>query len=136
MRANLTNLSEGAEWSSNTRVLTGASSATKGSENMEAIKKAGGKATDAAGLCDAYVQGEFNDWYLPASDELQTLYTVMVGINKTLSATAGSQTLESAFYWSSTEKMNGSAWGIDFESGTATASNKMRNGHVRAIRAF
>ncbi len=133
--ASLNNVSSGVEWSSNTRLLTGASSTSNGIVNVEAIKKAGGKSTEAAGLCETFMQGEFSDWYLPASDELKKLQEATVEINKALAALPGSEAL-GGFYWSSTEKMNGSAWGIDFGSGTATASNKMRNANVRAIRAF
>jgi hypothetical protein len=88
-----------------------------------AIVSAGGAATEAAGLCDAYENDGFTDWYLPAANELELLFKNIKSDNP-------------GFCWSSTSEKPGSAIGIDFKNGKSTASNKLRNAKVRAIRAF
>ena len=58
-------------------------------ENTTAILNAGCLATDAAGLCDAYTGGGFNDWYLPSIQEMNMIWNNLYYINKTVSNTIG-----------------------------------------------
>jgi hypothetical protein len=115
-----------APFSANTSQDIGASSTSDGAANTAACIKAGVAKTDAAGLCDAYEKDGFTDWFLPAIDQLQTLYKAI----KT-EKTPGPQ-----FSWSSTSAHPGSATGLEFNDGTSTDSNKHRPGIVRAVRAF
>jgi hypothetical protein len=116
---------ENAGWSANTSTKIGASSTSDGSANTALILKEGGKNSDAAGLCKEYKNEGFADWYLPSIDEL-----------KLLCANLKLAPDDSGFFWSSTEKMNGSAWGLDCSSGTPTSSNKLRKALVRPVRVF
>ncbi|OFY62365.1 MAG: hypothetical protein A3H98_03320 [Bacteroidetes bacterium RIFCSPLOWO2_02_FULL_36_8] len=123
--ASLNNLSTNAKWSENTDKLIGAQSNSDGAANTSAIIKAGGLATEAAGVCQAYNEGGFTDWYLPSMDEFEKLAS-----NIKIDWTGA------GFFWTSTEKMNGSAWGYDLRNKKANASNKTRQGTIRPIRAF
>ena len=96
------------------------------------VAQAGTGTTYAAGLCKAYNAGGYTDWYLPAKNELQQCYNSRQTINTVLGSTNGFQ---SAYYWSSTEDDDGSAW--YFYVGTASANvGKNYAGYVRAVRAF
>jgi hypothetical protein len=84
----------------------------------------------AAKVCADYsvtVSGvTYGDWYLPSKYELNLLY-----LQKT--AVGG---FASAFYWSSTEAINGNAWIQDFDYGGQGTTNKGTTYYVRAVRAF
>ena len=80
---------------------------------------------DAARFCEDMVYGWYADWFLPAKDELNMLYT-----NKT--AIWG---FAADYYWSSTEESNATvAWYQYFLNGTQTANLKNQANHVRCIR--
>jgi hypothetical protein len=57
--------------------------------------------TDAVKLCDSYSGGGFNDWYLPAIDELHMLWNNIYIIDKTLSNLFESSNV-GGINWSST----------------------------------
>ena len=84
----------------------------------------------AATVCNEYsvtVGGvTYGDWYLPSKYELNLLYsqkTVVGGF-------------ASAFYWSSSEYDNGSAWHQFFAIGGQASYSKDYTGYVRAVRDF
>jgi hypothetical protein len=85
----------------------------------------------AFGWCDSYG----TDWYLPALNELKTIYNNRATINSTLLAN-GYTTLGTGCYWSSTEKNGSSAYVFDFSSGNSYSSYKDGESYVRAILAF
>jgi hypothetical protein len=116
-------------WWNGSFVETGATSATNGSANTTSIISAqGNTGIYAAKLCRDYRGGGFSDWFLPAKDQLATLYS-----QKTL---VGGFTTQ--IYWTSTEESVGSVWVQDFETGEQHLDNPSdgANVHTRAIRAF
>lgn len=71
---------------------------------------------------------KFKDWRLPTKRELNLMYDVYTNGN--------GATLNSDYYWSSTEHDNGLAWGQYFPNGAQGYYNKAYVGNVRAVRAF
>ena len=80
----------------------------------------------AARICDSLNLNGYDDWFLPSKDELNKLYQ-----NK--DAIGG---FASAWYWSSTENSNYTAWHQNFGSGNQQTLNKCYGYMVRAVRAF
>ena len=74
------------------------------------------------------------NWYLPALNELKTIYNNRATINSTLQAN-GYTTLGSG-YWSSTESSSSNAHGINFSNGNSYSDSKYYAVYVRAILAF
>jgi len=84
----------------------------------------------AATVCNEYsvtVSGvTYGDWYLPSKHELNLLYlqkTVVGGF-------------ASAYYWSSSELDNVTAWLQHFGAGNQASNVKTNTVYVRAVRAF
>jgi len=122
-------LSRMTPWWNGSFILTGAISATNGSQNTTAIISAqGNTGTYAAKICRDYRGGGKSDWFLPSKDQLNTLYSKkeMVG------------GFASEIYWSSTEADLGSAWVQYFLDGEQWLDNTSDGATVgtRAIRAF
>ena len=91
-------------WGPNTTVTTGATSTTNGASNTNIIVAAYGTSTSyAARICydlvDSYVG--YDDWYLPAIDQLSAIYTGNDNILK--GDFAGSWVDLTNYYWASTE---------------------------------
>jgi len=80
----------------------------------------------AARLCRAYTGGGYSDWYLPSQDELYQMY-----VKKTVIGGFANDS-----YWSSTEYVPASAYGLDFNTNTWLGWNKDISIYVRAIRTF
>ena len=80
----------------------------------------------AASLADSYSLNGFDDWFLPARDELDELYQ-----NRDL--VPG---LSAATYWSSTELNASSAFTQNFATGSAGTSFKSNVFAARAVREF
>ena len=74
------------------------------------------------------------DWYLPAINELETIYSNRSKLNTTLSKVGGTS-LGSTAYWSSTEYGGYNAYLITYNGYTST-SYKSNSQHVRAVRAL
>jgi hypothetical protein len=147
-------------WSGNTTVLIGATaqSTFDGQANTNAIiaqTGGGSTANKAATICDAYTitdgTGTYNDWYLPAKDELYALWkafsaantaatTVFITtdfnliINK--SGVAGATGFAATTYWSSSEGDPNEAWLQHFGSGSQNIVDKSSGFRVRCVRAF
>ena len=85
----------------------------------------------AAYYCKTLTVGGYNTWYLPAIDELTTLYS---NRNKTPFATSNG--FISAYYLSSTERNdNGKyAWGEYMTAGIKAYPKKSISYYVRAVR--
>ena len=97
--------------------------------------QAGTGITYAAGLCRAYSatgDGGLNDWYLPASWELNQCFNAAFVVNKILGDTNG---FKFDYYWSSTEVSFYSAM-HQYGSGEAKPYGKDTAFRVRAVRSF
>lgn len=152
----LTDLSSSQVWSNVTLgSVGGAFSHTDGISNSNAIVAQPGHTNSAAALCLNSTNSGFNDWYLPARDELYLCFggafdhSNLLVVNNTLSNINGATTIPllstTVRYWSSTESPFGQfpEWADFVEKiggkfpGTDTFNaNKSATYHVRAIRAF
>jgi len=105
---------------------TGATSASGGAANTAAIVGAlGGIGTDyAAKVCADLDSKGFDDWYLPARDELNALYDQQATLPG----------FEPLWYWSSTEEDKDKAFIQNFADGFAHAISKGLLGRVRCVR--
>jgi len=122
-------LSKSTSWWNGSFIATNANSATDGLANTTKIITAqGNTGSYAAKLCRDYKGGNYNDWFLPSKDQLNSLYS-----QKTL---VGGFTDD--IYWSSTEFDVGEAWVQYFLDGTQHLDNTSDGATVgtRAIRAF
>jgi hypothetical protein len=86
--------------------------------------------TGAGNLADAYIATVngvvYGDWFLPSRGELQQMYlhrNVITGFS-------------AAYYWSSTEGGDATAWCLNFSNGVNDADYKYRTYHVRPVRTF
>ncbi len=125
-------------WALNTVLIANANylDGSQNPKNIIAIEKNFGSGDYAAKISVNYsvtVNGFiYSDWYLPAKDQLATLYTLRTQIGGFVSTTA---------YWSSTEQDANHAWNTNFKSGITdfqsnTQTNKTTGYYVRAIRSF
>ena len=92
----------------------GAASSTNGAANTDAIIAQTGQPaanTYAAGLCRTHTGGGFNDWYLPATNELDLM-------RDNLHASGLGGFSSSAWYWTSREFSNTHGYFQSFSSGT------------------
>ena len=71
-----------------------------------------------------YCSGLGNGWYLPSKQELYQLYVNKVGIGG----------FSDDFYWSSTVRYEGSAWGLFFSNGNRWSYSYSSTGGVRCVR--
>jgi hypothetical protein len=134
--------SSSIEWGGlGTAVGVGAQSDLDGTSNTDAIQSTLGAGIYAAQLCTSFEvdsQGNtpcqagntcYNDWYLPARNQLAALFTNRVAIGG----------FASGAYWSSTESAGSptlAAWGNDFSTGTELMLNKSASQRVRCVRSF
>ena len=133
--ASVHDVSNNAPWSP-AESVTGAVSTFNGFENTSGIVASLGAGDYAAYLCDTLQSGGYNDWYLPAADELYLLFKARYNINKILEEDGNESTsgLKADAYWSSTEKASSKAALSDF--GSIRAGDKNIGAAVRAIRSF
>lgn len=127
---------------SNVSDLIGTTNSWNGQFNTTAMANQSGASSGAWKYCQDYSYQGFNDWYLPAIDELKLLFANRYNVNKTLSTIITSEPVSyipfgEYRYISSTEYNNTIAFGIVIETETLTADLKS-NGffYVRAIRQF
>jgi len=104
--------------------LTGATSKTDGKENTRKITDTYKEGEYAAYICDTLNAYGYEDWYLPAEEELNAIYS---NYNKMID-------LESDNYWSSTEANDNQAWRQNFYDGAKDTIRKYKNGTVRCVR--
>jgi len=108
-------------------IVPGADSLTDGYQNtLDMI--ADSEDHPAANFCVALTIGGFSDWYLPAKDELNLMYT-----NYLVLETAGAGSFID-HYWSSSEINYSGAWRHNFPIGYQLGDGKLTNYYVRAIR--
>ena len=120
--------STGIQWYNGTYTTTNAvrDGIGAGMYNTERIIANQSTGSYAAQLCANYQGGGYGDWYLPSKYELNLLYAQKIAVGG----------FASAYYWSSTEYNNGSAWNQLFDNGYQYLYNKNYTYYVRAIRAF
>ncbi|OQA39041.1 MAG: hypothetical protein BWY51_00558 [Parcubacteria group bacterium ADurb.Bin316] len=118
--------SASAQWGCYGTTITGADSTTDGAQNTIDIVNGCAEASRAARLCSDLSSGGYTDWYLPAKDQLHTLYGQK--------AIVGGFT--TSVYWSSTEVNSNTAWAENFNLGNQFSLNKYLGFYVRCIRSF
>ena len=123
-----TDQSTGIQWYNGTNTVTNAvrDGIGAGMYNTERIIANQSTGSYAAKLCANYQGGGYGDWYLPSKYELNLLYSQKTAVGG----------FASAYYWSSTEYLNGYAWEQHFGSGGEYGSGKNLTFYVRAVRAF
>ena len=134
----MTKSSSSLLWSSDTdeqKRLIGTNSETDGAYNMTVVKAIADWETKypAFKWCADLGDG----WYLPAKEELLTIYNNQTAIDANLTDELGAYP-----YWSSTERdyQNSSgvfcAWFVRMGNGDTDYSYKLDYGYVRAVSAF
>jgi len=122
--------STGAQWSQTIGTAVPnpkATSNTNGSSNTLAAYTQNTTATSAIQICYELNQGGYQDWYLPAKDELNCLFLNKVAIGG----------FADVSYWSSTEVDASDAWFQNFGGGGQNFGSKNANVlRVRCVRAF
>jgi uncharacterized repeat protein (TIGR02543 family) len=101
-----------------------------GKANSDAIITQSGttaSSNSAAEVCEAYVGGGYNDWFLPSRDELAQLYT-----NQDMGQWGGFEDR----YWSSSEYNTWYSWSQFFTNGAQSNTLKSDSLHFRPVRAF
>lgn len=101
---------------------TGAQSVNDGATNSNSII-AEGITNSAVNLCSGTING-FNDWFLPAMEQLNCLYTNQKPIFR----------YKNAIYWSSTEVDVNNAWFQFFDNGNQLSVFKTFYNSVRCVR--
>ncbi len=74
------------------------------------------------------------DWYLPAINELKTIFNNKSAINSTLAKYNAKQIVD--WHWSSTEDDEFCAWGVNVSNGSTYGTSKYYDDYVRAVSAF
>ncbi|GGE43047.1 hypothetical protein GCM10010832_23760 [Psychroflexus planctonicus] len=131
MEANPVDLSTGTDWGCSGSLIPGSqpSAIGNGPQNTQDIVDNCTGTNIAARLCNNYSFNGFDDWFLPARQELDQMYLNLhaqdLGSFNSLST-----------YWSSTENNNISAQGVSFNTGNTINNNKLSSYRVRAVRRF
>lgn len=129
----------GVPWSTlGTAIGGSAQSNLHGAGNSVAITSQSGHTISAAQHCLDLAFAGYDDWYLPAKNELNQVYMNRVAIDSTAAANGG-EAFEELGYWSSTESDSDTAeaWNHSFfGNGTQQGDGKSAAFQVRAIRAF
>jgi hypothetical protein len=104
----------------------------EGKYNTKMINWQQGGTTSAAAICANYGDGK---WYLPSIEELNLMYENIGQGNALGLGNIGG--FVNAYYWSSTEHDNDSAWLQSFNYGDQVSTSKSLPYYsVRAVRAF
>ena len=113
-------------------IVVGASSESDGEANTDKVMRRSDKNQYPA---FTWCRAKGTDWYLPAKNELMTIYNNKSEINSTLELYGDAIT--TVLYLSSTEKSGISAWFVDMHDGNTTFIFKdYYNLYVRAVSAF
>ena len=151
-------------WKTSQTTTTGTTSINDGLGNTNAMIAAGASAHPAANFCTNLSINGYNDWYLPAKDELEILYRYLKpttdvnhtssGANTSSVPTTGNYTsgspaqtsvtifrtgnseafATSNYYWTSTEYSSMDGWAQYFSFGRQTSTNKTNTTYVRGVR--
>lgn len=122
-----TSESGGSTWQyagiSNLTYATSASDGPSNTQILDFMTNVGGISSGAS-TCYRNYAGGFNDWYVPAENELSTLYTNRTSIGG----------FSSVKHWSSTEASSTNARVVDFATGTASSDSKQSFYALRCVR--
>jgi hypothetical protein len=133
-------LSTSQVWSNIDSILIGPSAQSNwdGLSNCNAIVAQPGHTNSAAAICLSSTNGGQSDWYLPSIQELTMLWNNYYTIERSFLQIVGSNQLQAAYYWSSTERVNGIVRNFNFFDGEGNSDlgNKNNVNYVRAVRAF
>ena len=111
-------------WKLSNTTTTGANSLNNGFNNTATIVSAGISKHPAAQFCKGLSINGYTDWYLPAKDELNLIYT-----NKgSLDAFVANS------YWSSTQNSSSLCWYQDFRDGNQVMGSTSNPFYVRGVR--
>ena len=113
-------------------IVVGASSTTDGKANTDMVM-----ARSDSDEYPAFVwcRDKGEDWYLPAKDELESIYATKHKINVTR-ILLGKRVLRRRWYWSSTEDDEFCAWYVGMYNGFTFNYDKCYYYSVRAVSAF
>src|SRR6056297_1564336 len=121
--------SPGVEWGCyETELGSGCRSDTDGAANTLDILSHCTERPIAASVCADYGDGK---WYLPAINQLETLYKHRNSINS-----VADSPFDLAVYWSSTEGNITFVYNVNFCNGNINVNNKEYCRYVRCIRNF
>lgn len=131
----LSDVAEAVNWGTSS-LETGAGSNFNGEMNTSEITSTYGAGNYAAYYCDTLILNGYDDWYLPAPDEMYLLFRAGYQINKILEQDANDQTegITTGGYWTSRERNQNEAY--LFLDGHLDYASKDIEVKVRAIRAF
>jgi hypothetical protein len=118
-------------WGS-TGTTRGTVSTTNGLANTNTLAGFGQTAHPAAYYAKNLTTGGYNTWYLPAKNELNTLYS-----NKSATPFATANSFVGSYYYSSTEDNGGYAWLQKLSNGLQYGNyygGKGNSNYVRAVR--
>ena len=118
--------SSGVIWGCKGNSIPAATSDDDGTMNTSAILSACSAQPIAASICDTLTINNFNDWYLPAINELKLLYQKKSQVGSFIAE----------YYWSSTEIDNNRAWTLSLYNGAQYSYDKIYYPPVRCIRKF
>lgn len=118
--------STSVQWGCYGTSIPGATSPTDGAANTTAIVAACTTTPIAASVCNDLVLNGYNDWFLPAKDQLNYLY-------QQRSLVGG---FTNNYYWSSSENGADLAWSQYFNNGDQDGLNKINDFYVRCVRSF
>jgi len=150
-------------WKTSQTTTAGTTSINNGLANTNAMIAAGASAHPAANFCNNLSINGYDDWYLPAKDELEILYRYLkptTGGNNTGSGantssvpttsnytsgspaqtsvtifrTGNSEAFVSNYYWASTEYSSTNGWIQFFDNGYQGYNSKTVTFYVRGVR--
>jgi hypothetical protein len=114
------------QWGCYGTSIAGATSLTDGNLNTTEIINNCATRPIAASLCYDLVHNNYNDWFLPAKDQLNYLYQQQAFVGG----------FASGSYWTSTEYDYGVAFYQTFSNGYQNVANKSYGRYVRCVRSF
>lgn len=116
-------------WKTSDTPTSGTDSLTNGLANLAGMVAAGITLHPAGQFCKNLTIGSKTDWYFPARDELDVIYTnrmAIVGVNAI--------DVDATYYWASSERSADAAWIQQFSSGSRGGGIKTDGYRVRAVR--
>lgn len=111
-------------WKTTQTATTGTDSLNNGFNNTAAMVAAGISLHPAAQFCKGLSINGYTDWYLPAKDELNLIYTNRGSLDAFVQN----------YYWSSTQTPSDSSWFQGFSNGGQNTVYKTSPFYVRGVR--
>lgn len=111
-------------WKGSATDTPGTDSAVDGAANTAAMLSATGH--PAATHCDNYVVGIYDDWYMPAKDELNLAWTNIASLD--------ALSMGWRYFWSSTQTSAAGAYRQYYRYGNQQIYNKAYGNKVRPVR--